>query len=77
MDCFDPWVDRAEAKREYGIDCLPALPRPGGYEAIILAVAHRDFTAMGAEAIRALGKAKAILYDVKSVLPAAAVDGRL
>ncbi|MFZ1537537.1 MAG: nucleotide sugar dehydrogenase [Chromatiaceae bacterium] len=77
VDCFDPWVNRAEAKHEYGIDCLPALPTPGSYDAIILAVAHRDFTTMGAEALRALGKAKAILYDVKSVLPAAAVDGRL
>ncbi len=77
VDCFDPWVDRAEAKLEYGIDCLPALPEPGGYDAIILAVAHRDFTALGAEVIRALGKVKAILYDVKSVLPATAVDGRL
>ncbi|MFZ1575806.1 MAG: nucleotide sugar dehydrogenase [Chromatiaceae bacterium] len=77
VDCFDPWVDRAEAKHEYGIDCLPALPMPGGYDAIILAVAHRDFIALGPAALRALGKAKAILYDVKSVLPAAAVDGRL
>ena len=77
VDCFDPWVDRAEAKHEYGIDCLPALPASGDYDAIILAVAHRDFTAMGAAALRALGKAKSILYDVKSILPAAAVDGRL
>jgi UDP-N-acetyl-D-galactosamine dehydrogenase len=77
VDCFDPWVDRAEAKHEYGIDCLPALPAPGGYDAVILAVAHRDFTEMGAEALRALGKVKSILYDVKSILPAAAVDGRL
>ena len=77
VDCFDPWVDRAEAKHEYAIDCLPALPTPGGYDAVILAVAHRDFIALGAPALRALGKARSILYDVKSILPAAAVDGRL
>ncbi|HSO80081.1 MAG TPA: nucleotide sugar dehydrogenase, partial [Chromatiaceae bacterium] len=77
VDCFDPWVDRAEAKHEYGIDCLPALPAPGSYDAVILAVAHRDFIALGAPALRALGKARSILYDVKSILPAAAVDGRL
>ncbi|MCC7277335.1 MAG: nucleotide sugar dehydrogenase [Chromatiaceae bacterium] len=77
VDCFDPWVDRAEAKHEYGIDCLPALPAPGSYDAVILAVAHRDFITLGAPALRALGKARSILYDVKSILPAAAVDGRL
>ena len=77
VDCFDPWVDRAEAKHEYGIDCLPALPTLGNYDAIILAVAHREFIALGAPALRALGKAQSILYDVKSILPAAQVDGRL
>ena len=32
---------------------------------------------MGAAAIRALGKAKSVLYDVKALLPADQVDGRL
>ncbi len=77
VDCFDPWVNRAEAKHEYGIDCLPALPTPDSYDAVILAVAHRDFVTLGAPTLRALGKARSILYDVKSILPAAAVDGRL
>ena len=49
----------------------------GPYDALILAVAHRDFIAMGAADLRALGKAKCVLYDVKAVLPADQVDGRL
>ena len=32
---------------------------------------------MGATSLRALGKAKCVLYDVKAVLPAEQVDGRL
>ena len=32
---------------------------------------------MSAAGLRALGKAKCILYDVKAVLPADQVDGRL
>ncbi len=76
IDVHDPWVDADEAYREYGI--LPVRdPQPGRYDAIILAVAHRQFIDMGAEAIRALGKPHAILYDVKSVLPREAVDARL
>ena len=77
VDCYDPWTDRDEARREYGLDCLPELPALGTYDAIVLAVAHRDLLDLGAETIRALGKPQSILYDVKSVLPAGQMDGRL
>ncbi len=82
VDVYDPWIDRAEAQHEYGLHCLAALPgeqgqTPGPYDALILAVAHRDFIEMGAAALRTLGKAKCILYDVKAVLPPDQVDGRL
>ncbi|MCF7979835.1 MAG: nucleotide sugar dehydrogenase, partial [Chromatiaceae bacterium] len=78
VDCYDPWVNRSEAKQELGIDCLPELPNAGTYGAIILAVAHREFIELGAAAIRALGVPGAsILYDVKSALPASQVDARL
>ena len=43
----------------------------------MLAVAHRQFQQLGAEGIRALGKQKSVLYDVKHLLPASEVDGRL
>ena len=52
-------------------------PGHGTYDAIILAVAHREFADWGAERIRAFGKPGAILYDVKQLLPRDAVDGRL
>lgn len=77
VDCYDPWIDVEEARREYGVDCLPEMPAPGTYDAIVLAVAHRDLLDIGAEAIRAFGKPNAILYDVKSVLAAEEIDGRL
>jgi UDP-N-acetyl-D-glucosamine/UDP-N-acetyl-D-galactosamine dehydrogenase len=77
VDTYDPWVDRTEAKHEYGLDCLPEAPAPGTYDAVILAVAHRDFIEMAATGIRRWAKPTAILYDVKSVLPVETVDGRL
>uniref|UniRef100_UPI0025D6A00F nucleotide sugar dehydrogenase n=1 Tax=Thiocapsa sp. TaxID=2024551 RepID=UPI0025D6A00F len=77
VDCYDPWIDPAEAKHEYGLDCLPEAPAPATYDAVILAVAHRDFVETGATGIRQWAKPKAILYDVKSVLPVDTVDGRL
>jgi UDP-N-acetyl-D-galactosamine dehydrogenase len=76
VDVHDPWVDAAEAKHEYDID-LVAQPEPGAYDAIVVAVAHREFAALGADGLRALGKPNAVLYDVKYVLPKADVDGRL
>ena len=77
VDCYDPWIDRVEARHEYGLDCLAEAPAEGTYDAVILAVAHRDFIAMGVTGIRRWAKPESILYDVKSVLSADAVDGRL
>ncbi len=75
-DVHDPWPNSAEAAHEYGIQ-LVDQPPTNHYDAIILAVAHRQFVDMGVEAIRALGKPGAILYDVKALLPRESVDGRL
>ena len=77
VDVYDPWINVEEAQHEYGIDCLKALPATGEYAAVILAVSHREFAEMGEAGIKALGQAGAVLYDVKSVLPLGAADGRL
>src|SRR5690606_25700519 len=50
VDVYDPWVDAQEARHEYDID-LVASPAQGAYDAIILAVAHEQFVAMGSQAI--------------------------
>lgn len=76
VDVHDPWVDAAEARREYGID-LTGEPPVGAYDAIVVAVAHEQFAALGAGGIRALGKPGAVLFDVKQLLPRDASDGRL
>ena len=77
VDVFDPWVDGAEAEHEYGLKVLKELPEPGHYAAVVLAVGHRDFAELGATGIKALGQPGAVLYDVKSILPLGAADGRL
>lgn len=76
VEVYDPWVDASEAEHEYGIRPV-AEPAAGAYDAIVLAVAHRQFAQMGAAGIRALGKPHCVVYDVKHLLPAGAVDGRL
>ena len=76
VDVFDPWVTASEAEREYGISPVNH-PEACCYDAIVLAVAHRQFRQMGASAIRALGKNNAVLYDLKYVLSAQEADLRL
>jgi UDP-N-acetyl-D-galactosamine dehydrogenase len=73
---YDPCVDAKEARREYGVELVVA-PQAGAYDAVILAVAHRQFVELGAVGIRRLCRASSVLYDVKSVLPKGAADGRL
>ncbi|TDK28494.1 nucleotide sugar dehydrogenase [Luteimonas aestuarii] len=76
VDVHDPWVAPAQARHEYDIDPV-AQPAAGQYDAIVLAVAHREFVALGADGVRAFGKPGAVLFDVKRALPRASVDGCL
>ena len=76
IDVHDPWVDTDEAKQEYGID-LVAAPEKGAYDGIIIAVAHDQFRALGADGIRCFGKKESVLYDIKYVLSPDEVDDRL
>lgn len=76
VDIYDPWVDHAEAKYEYDVELIDE-PEAGTYDAIVLTVAHHQFSDLGVDKIRTFGKPECILYDVKNVLPADKVDGRL
>ena len=76
VQVHDPRVDRQAALDEYGIE-LVDLPASGEYDGVVLAVPHREFLALGAQAIRALGVPGGVLFDVKGALPRAEVDDRL
>jgi UDP-N-acetyl-D-galactosamine dehydrogenase len=76
VDIHDPWVSAVEAEHEYAITPV-SQPKHGEYDAVVIAVGHREFVAMGADGIRAFGKPTSVVYDVKYVLPREAVDGRL
>jgi UDP-N-acetyl-D-galactosamine dehydrogenase len=76
VDVYDPWVSEADAKHEYGIT-LTEMPQQQTYDAVIVAVSHREFKNMGAKAIRNLGKSTSVLYDLKYVLAQSESDLRL
>lgn len=76
IDVYDPWVNPDEAEHEYGLRPIGA-PGQHGYDAVILAVAHKQFQDMGIAGIRKFCKPEAVIYDVKSLFPVDQVDGRL
>ena len=76
VDVHDPWTNADEARHEYGLD-LVQTPQDGGYDGIVLAVAHDQFKALGANAMRGFGKADHVLYDLKNVLGTQESDLRL
>ena len=75
VDITDTWCSNEQAQHEYNLSVT--TPKPNNYDAIILAVSHDEFKALGAENIRLLGKENHVLYDLKYVLPKDAVDMRL
>ena len=76
VEVYDPWASAAECRHEYGLVPVREL-KPRRYDAAVVAVAHREFRELGAHGVRRLCRPRHVLYDIKHVFPAAAVDGRL
>ncbi|MDC0931521.1 Vi polysaccharide biosynthesis UDP-N-acetylglucosamine C-6 dehydrogenase TviB [Methylophilaceae bacterium] len=76
VDVYDPWVIKEEALEEYNIELINK-PKRDNYDAILLSVAHQEFKQLSLEQINIFGKKNYVLYDIKYLLDADAVDGRL
>jgi UDP-N-acetyl-D-glucosamine/UDP-N-acetyl-D-galactosamine dehydrogenase len=76
VDVYDPWVDKVLAFQEYGITLINK-PLIGSYDAIVIAVSHKEFLELSPKKILSFGKKKNVLYDIKHVLRVEDVDGRL
>lgn len=76
VDVYDPWASADEVEREYGISLLPSLEgAQGRYDAVVLAVAHRQFLETDIRAL--LSGPDSVLYDIKGVLPREVITARL
>ena len=76
VDVYDPWINKEEAYREYGIKAIDA-PINGKYDAIVIAVAHDEFKLLTLDQIQSFGRDLHVLYDIKYLLKAEESDGRL
>jgi len=65
-EIVDTWADPDEVHEEYGLTIRTALPDRGDYDAIVLAVAHKDVVGRGIETLRALMRPGGILFDMKA-----------
>jgi UDP-N-acetyl-D-galactosamine dehydrogenase len=77
VDLWDPWVSPPEFHAEHGFDSLVEAPREKTYDAVVVAVGHREFVERGAAGMRAFGRDDAILYDVRGIFDRRETDGRL
>jgi UDP-N-acetyl-D-galactosamine dehydrogenase len=73
VDVYDPHADKHEVKEEYGVDLVETISDK--YDAIILAVSHKEFLELDIRAICA--SSDSIIYDIKSFLERSIVDARL
>jgi len=74
IDVYDPWVDVAEVKKEYGIDIISTVDTNKTYNAIVVAVAHYQFKTFDFAKYKNQG---AIIYDAKNIVDRNLVDARL
>lgn len=74
VDVYDPWVDAAEAKREYGVE-MTVTPEINSYDSIVVAVAHETF--LHDKIIEGYAKGNAVVFDVKGIVPRTAAALRL
>jgi UDP-N-acetyl-D-galactosamine dehydrogenase len=79
VDVCDPWAHADEVERDCGLTLMTQIPTgtDGTYDAVVLAVAHREFAAHGAARLRALLGEKGVLFDMKSVFDKTESDLRL
>ncbi len=73
---YDPWANAEHVQREYGVEITQdsAALNKNQYDAVILAVAHKEFMDMD---VRSWVRDGGVVYDVKGVLPRNIVDARL
>jgi len=70
---YDPWANEEEVMHEYGMISSKKIPDTK-FDTIVLTVAHNDFMNLD---FSLLLKDKAVIYDVKNILPNSLVDRTL
>lgn len=76
VDVYDPWVGADRLTSEHLVNGIET-PEDGVYDAVVVAVGHKEFVEMGSDALRNLGKSGAVLFDIKGIFGKSGSDLRL
>ena len=76
VECYDPWVNKIDVERDYGVNIVYDLSS-NAYDAVVVAVAHKEFVEMDSNAYKKLCKSKHVIYDIKSCVDRNISDLRL
>ncbi len=76
LDLYDPWANREEIKKLYGITPISTLNNDT-YDGIIIAVAHKKFENIGEAKILKLCRKNHVVYDLKYLFSKEKVTLRL
>lgn len=71
---YDPWADPEEVKKEYGVPTVTKLEGTEVFDAMVIAVAHREFLTFD---FKKFGSGNAVIFDTKACIDRELVDGRL
>jgi UDP-N-acetyl-D-galactosamine dehydrogenase len=72
VEVYDPWADAKEVEHEYGLSLVGQLS--GKYDAVVLAVAHKEFAAIDIDNLK---NENSVVYDIKGALEKGKADRRL
>jgi UDP-N-acetyl-D-galactosamine dehydrogenase len=76
IEIHDPWANPQEAEQMYGVTMIENLP-VNHYDAVVLAVAHREFEDFSRDDFKKMCRQLSVIYDVKHVLEQGLADGCL
>lgn len=76
VDVFDPWIKKSDLKSNPVINLVNNLKK-NEYDAVILAVAHKEIISIKPSDYKIICKKNSVVYDLKSILPKEFSDLRL
>ena len=76
VDVFDPWIKKSDLKSNPAINLVNNLQK-NEYDAVILAVAHKEIISIKPSDYKIICKKNSVVYDLKSILPKELSDLRL
>ena len=71
---LDPWANKEKVLKEYNIEIENNIDEKDKFDAIILAVAHKEFLNLN---LKEYINENGVIYDVKGILDRSIIDGRL